>query len=298
MKCPKCGFQQPAGLECIRCGIVFSKISKSQKQILADLAEQSAEMTETRPVPLEMQVPATGMHGGSGAATPPPGSPLPVAPSPPASYGTTRPDPLGQPIRPALRYLRLAAGLLAVGFGSLLFWAGEAMAPEPIEALLLIVYLCVGAYWVLSVTFPTPIRRFALEMVLLIVTTLGLRITSPHLFDTDRMTRSVKAAPGTGAAAKPEEGTDALAREAGRLCAAARSLLDGDLEDGSRWSEALTRADEAWKTLPDAVREKAEPGYILVGRLDRAVEAWRRSPDVETADEVRGILRELETWRW
>ena len=53
MECPKCGFEQDdQGVECLRCGIIFSKINKSQEPI--DEPDDSAEK-EAEPEPQDKE---------------------------------------------------------------------------------------------------------------------------------------------------------------------------------------------------------------------------------------------------
>ena len=315
MKCPKCGFEQPAGLECIRCGIVFSKYTKTQKQALRELAEHADEMTETRPLDMSeapasfaQEAPAPGHTtpiGGTASQAPPHQT---TAPGP---GGTTAPplsspgvDALDQQVRPALKIIRLAAGLLAIMFGSLLFWAGEAVSPEPIEALLLIIYLCVGVFWVLSVTLEMTVRRFSMEMLLFVAVTLAIRLTSPDLFDPGKLTQGFSGpAQGGGAVVqantKPVKTSPAqFKQDVWDLNRTIRMLIAGELKVEEQWTETMTALKLTYRGLPAADRDRLEPNYRAAISLEKAVKAWKEAPTPVAADAVYTIIEKIDAFSW
>ena len=315
MKCPKCGFEQPVSLECIRCGIVFSKFAKSQKQALDELAEQSAELSETRPIDVD-DTPATFRQDqpapvrrdtsplmNPAAAPPTSGTSPGGTPLPTFQTAPTSPNPLDMPIGPALRWVRLAAGLMAITFGSLLFWAGEAVAPEPIEALLLIIYLCVGVFWVLSFTFPTiSVRRFSLEMLLFVVVTLGIRLTSPDLFDSGKLTQGLRRPPESAAAAMsttPEKTSAAqLKQDSWDLNRTTRMLVAGELKDEQQWTDTVSNLKKTFRGLTAEERDRLEPSYRATIDLEKAVAAWRGDPSSENAEKVYSLVETIDTFDW
>lgn len=315
MKCPKCAFEQPVALECVRCGIVFSKFAKSQQQTLESLAEQSAELDETRPLDID-ETPATFKQDPivSPALAQPVAGPEGAVPQQESrrSGGPTRPifmkdhapeiSALDQPIRPLLRWVRLLAGLFAIAFGSLLFWAGEGVAPEPAEALFLIVYLCVGAFWVLSFNFKTTtVRRFSFEMVLFIVVTLGIRLTSPNLFDTEKITQGLSMpAPGEDHTARKAEKTSAaqLKQAAWELNRTTRKLVAGELKTDDEWVGMLKDLKKAYRGLPGKERDRLEASYRSAIALDKAVAAWKSDPSSDNADKIYDLIETIDTFDW
>jgi len=309
MKCPKCSFEQPVGLECIRCGIVFSKYTKTQKQALLDLAEQADELSETRPLDMS-ETPATFAREAPAPdhITPIGGTSQPAPPNRTTAPGGTAPPPpsspvvntLDQQVRPALKYMRLTAGLLAIMFGSLLFWAGEAVSPEPIEALLLIIYLCVGAFWVLSVTLDLTVRRFSMEMLLFVVVTLAIRLTSPDLFDPGKFTRGLSAPPMLGGGGMQAEKTKTspaqFKHNAWDLNRKTRMLIAGELKVEEQWTEMVTTLKLTYRGLPAADRDRLEPNYRASIALEKAVNAWKTDPTSEAAEAVYTIIEEIDTF--
>jgi len=303
MKCPKCGFEQPVGLECIRCGIVFSKYTKPQKQALRELAEQADELSETRPLDMN-ETPATF------AQEAPAPDHKPAPPNRTTAPGGTSAPPLSSPginaldqqVRPALKYIRLAAGLLAITFGSLLFWAGEAVSPEPIEALLLIIYLCVGVFWVLSLTLELTLRRFSMEMLLFVVVTLAIRLTSPELFDPGKLTRGLSAPPMvTGAVVQAEEIKISPAQfkhNAWDLNRTTRMLIAGELKVEEQWTKMVTALKLTYRSLPAADRDRLEPNYRASIALEKAVKAWKTDPTSEAAEAVYTLIEEIDAFSW
>jgi hypothetical protein len=315
MKCPKCGFEQPVALECVRCGIVFSKFAKSQQQTLEALAEMSSDLDETRPLDID-ETPATFQQDPIVS----PATQQPVAGTPGAesdqasslSARSTRPiarpqqaaevNPLDLPIRPLLRWIRLLAGLFAIAFGSLLFWAGEGVAPDPAEALFLIVYLCVGAFWVLSFNFKTTtVRRFSFEMVLFIVVTLGIRLTSPNLFDTEKITQGLSMpAPGEATSSRQGEKTSAaqLKQAAWELNRTTRMLVAGELKTDENWTGMIKDLKKAYRGLPAAERDRLEDSYRAAIDLEKAVETWRADPTSDNADRIYDLIETIDTFDW
>jgi len=312
MKCPKCGFEQPVALECVRCGIVFSKFAKSQQQVLETLLEESSELDETRPLDID-DTPATfrqdtpapiSQQAGPGGR----GGPAPSGQQS-SRHLPTRPihlssilSPLDQPIRPLLRWVRLLAGLFAIAFGSLLFWAGTAVAPEPAEALFLIVYLCVGAFWVLSFSFKTTtLRRFSMEMLLFIAVTLAIRLTSPQLFDTEKITMSLSVpAPGSGGHETPAEKTSAaqLKQDAWDLNRTTRMLVAGELKTEQQWTDGIAGLKKTYRSLPTVERGRLEPNYRATIDLEKAVKAWQSDPTSETVEKVYQQIELIDAFDW
>jgi len=210
---------------------------------------------------------------------------------------------LDQPIRPALRYVRLVTGITAISFGSLLFWAGDAVAPEPVEALLLIVYLCVGAYWVLSFSFnSTTVRRFSLEMVLFIVVTLGIRLTSPHLFDLGKLSRSLAAPPRVGGTAGETEvkktSAAQLKQDAWDLNRTTRRLIAGELKEEQQFTDMVTNIKNTYRNLPAKERDRLEPNYRAAIDLDKAVKAWKSHPAAANNEKIYELIEKIDTFDW
>ena len=79
MTCPKCGFEQPEGLECLRCGIVFAKYHAPTPAALPETPpEKEPNGAPAQAAPPEQPVPPPG---------PRPIIPLKIAPSRPFESG-------------------------------------------------------------------------------------------------------------------------------------------------------------------------------------------------------------------
>lgn len=184
-------------------------------------------------------------------------------------------DPLSLPIRSGLLWFRFASGILALIFGGVLFIGTVSEPPEPMEALLLIVYSCVGLFWVASVRMEITIRSFALELLLFMVVVVVLRINSPTFFDPGKLQRvgSIKEQPWTA-------GGDirSLSGEAKVLIRQVRERLAGKAADEKAWRKAFSNLASTWEQLPKAQQVKAGEIHSAMEELERAMTLWESNP--------------------
>ena len=177
------------------------------------------------------------------------------------------------------------------------------MAPEPAEALFLIVYLCVGAFWVLSFNFKTTtVKRFSLEMILFVAVTLGIRLTSPNLFDTEKITQGMSMpAPGQDRArgeAAQKTSAAQLKQAAWDLNRTTRMLVAGELKETDQWAGMVKSLKQAYRGLPGKERDRLEPNYRATIELEKVVKAWQEDPTAENIDKIYETIETIDTFDW
>lgn len=200
MQCPRCGVELPeSGVEsCDRCGFVPRP------------AIESTAPVSTTPDGDEERLPEAAWKSAA------PGF-LPVAPA----------TPIVRPIGRTSRSVRAVAAFGAIGVGVMLFLNGAAL--EAFAAYLMLVFFVgVGLYGLVTLASPISVRRFGWEMVVLVGATVTLKLVFPDAFAIERS--------GTRSAAGAQE----LAGEAGFVAAA-----EGYLRAGSKLLEATDKAGEA-----------------------------------------------------
>lgn len=258
MKCPKCGFLQPATDECIQCGVFVERY---------------------RPETLRPKVPA------------------PEELEKTAEDPALDPDPLKRPIRPSLRIARSGAGVVGLALGSWLFLAGQQLELRPAHVLFLIAYACVSLFWVLTAFVRVPVRQFAVEMLVFIVATLGLRVALPEAFSLGTLSNQLSGpyiADEGEALPRPED----FHEQIGQLADKARSVLQTPTDKAlsAEWLTACKELKVAYRALPADARNRIEKSYKGLVALETRLEAVRSSgePDRVLVEAAFRAVEDLE----
>ncbi|MGM0576244.1 MAG: hypothetical protein ACQEXJ_10990 [Myxococcota bacterium] len=195
MQCPRCGFEQPEGVECVSCGVVFDRsIATAEEETAAeadsafDLDEEDASSVEVPPAPLAESPPVS-------EEPPPPGEPAisRTAPRLPTRPGLFRRDNRAdQPIGAAAATIRALAALGCLGIAVLMVLNGRGLMSW--WPYVIMTFYAAAAIWGLTTVRSRPtLQRFAVEMAALVVVTLGLRAASPAMFSVETPQRRVPA---------------------------------------------------------------------------------------------------------
>lgn len=280
MQCPKCDFTQPAGPECLRCGIIFDKfrlVQESQEPTVDDPATHEEVVPEAPPV-------------GTNKPTPPPAlSPV-----------FQKEDPFGKPIRTSLRIVRTGAGVLAVAFGSWLFVWGQDYSLAPFHVLLLITYGCVGLFWILSAPLKVSVKQFAIEMLLFVFATVLLKVALPEAFDLGTMSNKTSGPLAGGGLPGPSEpvppDADVYAGVLDSLANKARDVLD-DPEATNRvegWLRECRTIKHDFRRMAREQRKSVENAYKATVALEQKMEQLKTGAGGGEVDQVFEAVENLE----
>ncbi len=257
MNCPKCGFVQPEADECVQCGVLVARYRPDSERPKAPTREESEETIDE----------------------------------------PTQPDPLKRPIRPPLRFVRTSAGLIGLALGSWLFLAGQLLELKPAHVLFMIAYACISLFWVLSAFVRVPVKQFAVEMLIFVVATLGLRIALPEAFSLGTLSNQSTGPYVAGEAGEDSQPVD-LDERIGQLADQARTVLqtpaDKALSDG--WLQSCRELKVVYRGLSAEKRKETEKLYKGVVALEARIEAVRSTPepDRELVDAAFRSIEELE----
>lgn len=218
----------------------------------------------------------------------------------PAMTTAAEDDPFGQPIRPGLRFVRTAAGLIGMGVGGWLFVAGQNLELAPLQVLFLIGYACVSLFWIISFPIRVPVRQFAVEMFIFVAATLLLRLALPAAFDLGRLSNTESAPLGAGTI-EPEFVQDitpgAFARFAEGLCESGRLVLDDTTDTAAvdRWKENAARVRKLFRSLDAAERQDVERVYKAAVNLEtHMLDAMAEGADINALEAAFTALEALE----
>jgi hypothetical protein len=284
MRCPKCSFTQPAGPECLRCGIIFDKyrtVQESQEPTVEDPVSEPEVAPAERPV---------GNAVGNATTTQPPVlSPV-----------RQKDDPFEKPIRTSLRIVRTGAGVLAVSFGSWLFVWGQDCSLAPFHVLLLITYGCVGLFWVLSAPLKVSVRQFAIEMLLFVFATVLLKVALPEAFDLGTTSNKTSGPLSGGGLPGPSEpvppDADIYAGVLDKLANKARDVLD-DPENTDRvegWLRECRTIKHDFRRMDREQRKSVENAYKATVALEQKMERLKTNSGSDEADQAFEAVENLE----
>lgn len=175
VECPRCGFDQPEGEECLSCGIVFSKYAQDG----ADAPAKLPDILEPVPVPSSTPPPTRPVTGGEAFQQHLGG----VPPRPDAAgrfkFQYTRPqtEPIGQ----FAMILRALASLGCLGISILMVANGRGLV-SVWPYVVMVFYAGVAVWGLTTFRASVTLRQFAVEMLALVALTLGLRAAQPDLF--------------------------------------------------------------------------------------------------------------------
>ena len=236
MECPKCGFIQPASLECISCGIMIERFRPEDE----------------RPIQQQTQAPA-GM-------TPP-------------RFKTTDDDPFGRPIRSSLRIARTGAGIVGLGLGAWLFLAGQNLDLAPHQVLFLIGYGCISLFWILSAVLTISVRQFAIEMLIFVISTLLLRVALPEAFDPGTLSNRHSTALNAGLGDKVRSqgiSSEVFVAKVEQLVNEARTVLDdsSDQTVAREWLDLADQLRKQFRAMDPPERKQIEALYKGVVALE------------------------------
>lgn len=290
--CPKCGFVQNPGMECARCGVIFSRLKDHQAQKVAPVQPPLTAKPGVDPILdgamrrlLAGDIPA-GTNGPSPEQESEGQPPKKAVPQQPKKQGVhphlqpgwktqagappteqMRPrviNPLDEEVSPRLMQVRKGTGLLAMLFGVLLFMVGMNNSPDPLLALLMIAYVCVGAYWMLASKQPILLRRMLLEMVLFVAVTMGLRVNSPVVFELGQLTEHTAKDSGMPPG-KVYSSVEEYYALLDRVLEETHKYIDGETEDLQTVKRIINALELCYVKLTDngkanvaATQEKAE----------------------------------------
>ncbi len=265
MNCPKCGFQQPTGPECMDCGLIFSKFK----------TEEMRQQHMTPPI-----------------------SEAPRAPEPTAvEFGA--PDPLQMPIRPLLRVVRTFAGVMAIMFGIWLFFIGESYNLEPYHVLLLIAYACVGLFWVMSTPLKVSVKQFAIEMLVFVFATVLLKVALPEVFELGKLSNreSGPLIGDSGSSSEQKALTEKdFAAKVEDLLEEAREVLDdpSDKKLTEAWLERSATTRKLFRKMSKDERKKAEALYKGAVALEEKMEGVIVTAGKRGVDDAFNALEDLD----
>jgi hypothetical protein len=264
MECPKCGFIQPASLECISCGIMIERFRPEDE----------------RPSQQQSQAPA-GMA--------------------PSQFKTVAEDPFGKPIRNSLRIARTGAGVVGLALGAWLFLAGQNLDLAPHHVLFLIGYGCISLFWVLSAILTISVRQFAVEMLIFVISTLLLRVALPEAFDpgtlSNRHSTALNAGLGDIAQSQGISGAVFVARVE-QLVDDARTVLDDSTnqENAREWLDHADILRKQFREMESPERKKIEVLYKgLVALETHLKEALSDDAPLDAFEKVFVSLESLES---
>lgn len=265
MECPKCGFQQPTGPECMDCGLIFAKF-------------KTEEMRQKHMTPPIREAPP---------------APEPATPE----FGA--PDPMLMPIRPSLRIIRAFAGLMAILFGIWLFFIGESYNLEPHHVLLLIAYACVGLFWVMSAPLKISVKQFAIEMLVFVFATVLLKVALPEVFELGKLSNRVSGPLAGGSAMSTEQKPlteKDFAAKVEDLLAEAREVLDDptDKKLTGAWLERSEATRKLFRKMSKKERKKAETLYKGTVALEEKIEKVIKNAGEKGVDEAFDTLEDLD----
>lgn len=295
--CPKCGFAQPEGTECARCGVIFARLRQAQppQQAQPQQQEAPAQQTEAPPQQQAAQAPVktpegppiqkkpgvdpvldgamrqliTGGAGKKGADAQPPEEVARQTGSAAVQPPVDRFAPLTLPVSAKLMWIRRGAGFLAMLFGVVLFVHVMDGASGPMNALLMIAYLAVGSVFLATSNSPILLRQLLLEMALFVSVTTALEIHSPVIFDFGRLTENKikdRVPPG-GPLLGEEDYLASLAifvEESRAFTSGDKSRVDAVLSDFAALERVFSSVSDDVKVLVQAEHAKARELKDLV----------------------------------
>jgi len=211
-------------------------------------------------------------------------------------------DAFGRPIRSSMRVVRTGAGVIGVAVGAWLFVAGQQIELHPLHVLLLIAYGCVSLFWILSAPLPTPIRQFAIEMLIFVAATLTLRIALPEAFELGRLSNTQRTPLGAGAhmGGTGSQKSTTPAQFAGftaSLAESAREVLDDptDVERTEGWFEEFQATRRRFRYMAADQRKLCEGLYKSLLILERRMEdATKRSAGMDSLERAFIAIEDLE----
>ena len=289
-RCPRCGFEQPAGPECARCGVVFAKLRDRHERAASEQSDPppapdgarhrgDSSISAASPPPGAGVTPGAEAGGGGHRRAPPGGAT-------PSGHRQLPPrpvlDPLDQPIGRLAWTVRALAVLACFGIAAVLFSSGRAGHSFWLYVVA-IFYTFFGLWVAVSVGTRPPTRRFAVEMLVLVFASLAFRAALPEVFTLEEGKRRGTVALGatsTDTAALVEEGDavvrvlDTVLREgklpAGMRQARLRELLQLEKLDRLRanapatargdFRDTYTALRDAAATVRQAIRGPVLPG--------------------------------------
>jgi hypothetical protein len=211
--------------------------------------EQSSINGQTHLPAAEAPQPAAAVPGQPASPQPPP--------SPTAAHRPVIQEEsiLDQEISQALKVVRAVGGFLGLLFGALLFRVTMTEAPSPLEAFLMIAYLLVAIFWILTYRTHMPLRRFLLELVLFVAATMALKAGNPQVFDGETRSGRRPALVQPSATASDED----FQRTVARVVNEAQALLEGQRSGAQDFKDAC-QAMESTFDLLDSQAASAQDG--------------------------------------
>ncbi len=303
-RCPRCGFEQPAGPECARCGVVFAKLRDHDRHVGSGQPGQPSGAQRDRPgaaQSVSTASPPSGAGSTSRDEAPPAGvsagghrhlPPRPVL------------DPLDQPIGRLAWTVRALAVLVCFGIAAVLFSSGRAVHSFWLYVVA-IFYTFFGLWVAVSVGTRPPTRRFAVEMLVLVFASLAFRAALPEVFTLEEGKRR-----GTVAVGSPSIDTAALVEEAEAVARVLDTALrQGKLPAGMRQARLrellqLDKLERLRANAPATARGDFRDAYTALRDAAVTVRQAIRGPvlpgapvelDASQRQAVRGLLTEVRT---
>lgn len=202
-------------------------------------------------------------------------------------------DPLGRPIRPALKVIRTAAGIIGLLVGGWLFVVGQQIDLRPFHVLFLIGYGCVSLFWVFSSWLRVSVRQFAVEMLIFVVATLLLKIALPEAFHPGTLSNRES---GPLFAGVPAMSPETFSRRAEGLASLARDVLD-DIRDEDRlssWLSSCSNLKRSFGEMKAQERKRVGDVYKKLVALEAKLKQVARKPDAEGFAQARSAVEGLE----
>jgi hypothetical protein len=243
----------------------------------------------------------------NGNATPAQGQPDPQAPwqAAPAPQPLPQPHPMTVPttnpleavesildkeISQQLKWVRAIGGFLGLLFGALLFRVTMTEAPSPLEAFLMIAYLMVAIFWILTFRTHMPLRRFLLELVLFVAATMALKAGNPMVFEQDSGSgkRPTFAQPAV-AAATDEEFVQALTV----VLTEGQAVLESAQPDTQPFLAAFGDLEKVWSRLEPQVASEREDLHRRAQELNESVQSFADSLNLATKRKTTFLLEDL-----